>query len=144
MRIGRNSSNVAKKLTIFLIILTALVAAGAVIFSNLYKDMYFANQKFEELSRNFYENYLYENFLNEHSGENLEAAIKNYTVEGFRVKLRQILNYEFVEHGTNYRSYFETETFSCNTNGSWATFYPRAPYGKKDYEPKFELSCEKS
>ena len=71
-----------------------------------------------------------------------DEAFEKYK-SGFIVRLRQILNYEFLEHDANYRSYFNTDSFSCDTNTSSATFKPHKPYGKKDYDVEFHLNCSK-
>ena len=130
------------KITVFVIVVGILVVAATVIFTNLYHNNFFADKKFEELSRKYYEDTFYEDFIVEHNGEDLETAFSKYR-NGIKIKLRQVLNAEFLNHGQNYRSYFETESYSCDTNESAAVFRPRAPYGKKDYDVEFDLKCSK-
>lgn len=128
------------KIAFFIIIIGLLSATGAVIYLQLVESNFFAKQKFEELSRNYYENKLYDNFVSENSGQSLEQAFSKHR-SGFNIKLRQILNYEFLEHNQNYRSYFDSNKFSCDTNESYAKFIAKAPYGKKDYDVEFNLKC---
>ena len=143
MKIERKRSGLISKIVIFLVLVAVVTVAGTVIYMNLYENKFFAERKFEELARNYYENSLYENFITEHEGEDLSEAFSKYK-SGFVVKLRQILNYEFLEHNANYRSYFETDAYSCDTNNSTARFTARGPYGKKDYELELDLKCEKN
>lgn len=130
------------KITFVVVLVGLLTAAGAVIYTNLYEENFFADKKFEELSRNYYENSLYENFITEHDGEDLAKAFSIYK-KGFTVRLRQILNYEFLEHNQNYRTYFDTDSYSCDTNKSYVKFTAHEPYGKKDYDAEFNLVCDK-
>lgn len=143
MKMVKKRSGIASKVAFFVILIGLLVSVGAVIFTNLYKNTFFAEQKFQEITKHYYEDELYESILTENNGDNLETVFKKYP-SGVRVKLRQALSWEFLENNTNYRSYFETEAFSCDTNASVAVFTPRAPYGKKDYDVEFNLQCQKN
>lgn len=140
MKIARKGSGIASKVAIGIIVVAVLAVIGVVVATNLFENKFFAEKKFEELAKDYYENSLYESFIVEHDGEDLEKAFSVYK-NGFTVRLRQLLNYEFLEHDSNYRSYFETNSFSCNTNTSVAIFKPRAPYGKKDYDLELNLKC---
>ena len=142
MRIVRKRSGLASKMAIAIIVVAVLAIAGTVVYMNLYRDTFFAQRKFEEISRDYYENGLYEEFITEHSGEDLEEAFSKYPT-GFIVKLRQILNWEFLEKNTNYRTFFSTDVYTCDTNISAATYKPHAPYGKKDYNIELNLECNK-
>ncbi len=138
----KKGGGIIPKVSIAIILVAIIAVVVTVIVTNLFENHYFANQKFEELSRNYYENSLYESFITEHSGEDLGEAFSKYT-SGFTVRLRQILNFEFLEHDANYRSYFDTDSFTCDTNKSNVVFKPHAPYGKKDYDAEFNLICSK-
>lgn len=131
------------KIAFIVIVIGLLTAIAAVIFSNLYENTFFAEKKFDEITRHYYEDNVYETVILENKGEDVEKIFKKYP-SGFFVKLRQALNWEFLENNTNYRSFFETESFSCDTNESYAKFIPRAPYGKKDYDVEFNLKCTKN
>ena len=143
MKIEKNRGNFASKITILLIIVGVLVAGASIIFTRLYSDNFFAEKKFEELSRKYYEEKIYTDFISEHNGEDIAEAFSKLDNGTITVKLRQILNYEFLEHDANYRGVFETDVFSCDTNNSKAIFTPRSPFGRKDYEVEFQLECEK-
>ena len=127
---ARKKSNLVSKMMILAIILVLFVATG------------FAERKFEELARKYYEETLYPKFLADHGGNNLGEEFAKYQ-SGFTVKLRQILNHELLEHNKDYRKVFETEAFRCNTNSSSVIFKARAPYGKTDYVADFKLNCNK-
>lgn len=138
----KEKSSKLKKVAIAVVVVGFLVAAASIIYANLFKDNFFADKKFEELARNYYENELYENFIVEHEGEDLGVAFSKYT-KGFTVKLRQLLNNEFLKNNQNYRSYFENSNYSCDTNSSFARFIPKEPYGKTDYDIELNLNCNK-
>ena len=139
----KEKSSKLKKVAIAVVIIGFLVAAASIIYANLFQEKFFADKKFEELARNYYENELYENFIVEHDGEDLSVAFSKYT-KGFTVKLRQFLNHEFLKNNQNYRSYFENDSYACDTNSSFARFIPKAPYGKTDYDIELTLNCSKS
>lgn len=142
MKIVRKKSNLVSKMMILAIILVLLMATGFAIFKTLDENHYFAERKFEELARKYYEETLYPKFLADHGGNNLGDEFAKYQ-SGFTVKLRQILNHELLEHNKDYRKVFETEAFRCNTNSSGVIFKARAPYGKTDYVADFKLNCNK-
>lgn len=143
MKMVKKRSGIVMKVTFFIMAIGIFVTIATIIFTNLYQNTFFADKKFEEISRNYYENTLYEDFIAEHNGEDLDEAFSKYT-NGFNVKLRQILNSEFLKNNQNYRSFFETESYSCDTNTSTAKFIPHAPYGKKDYDIELNLNCAKN
>lgn len=143
MKMVRKKSRNVSKIIFVVIFVGLLVAIGSVIFTNLYQNSFFAEKKFDELARSYYEDNLYETTLLENEGQELGEIFGKYR-NGFKVKLRQVLSYEFLEHNVNYRTYFETEAFSCDTNETYATFMPHEPYGKKDYDVTFNLKCSKN
>lgn len=142
MKMVKNHSNIVMKVTVILILVGIVAAALAIVFTHLYDNSYFAEKKFEELAKNYYENTLYEDFITDHDGEDIGEAFKKIPT-GFRVKLRQILNSEFLNSNQNYRSYFDTKSYTCDTNTSDVVFKPHEPYGKKDYDMEITLNCVK-
>ncbi len=142
MKMVKNHSNIVMKVTVILILVGIVAAALAIVFTHLYDNSYFAEKKFEELAKNYYENTLYEDFITDHNGEDIGEAFKKIPA-GFRVKLRQILNSEFLNNNQNYRSYFDTKSYTCDTNTSDVVFKPHEPYGKKDYDMEITLNCVK-
>ena len=142
MKMAKKGSGIISKVIIASIVIVIGAVIATVVIGHLFEEHYFADKKFEELSRSYYEDTLYESFIVEHNGEDLAEAFSKYK-SGFTVRLRQILNHEFLDHDANYRSYFETKSFSCDTNKSNVVFKPHAPYGKKDYDAEFTLICSK-
>lgn len=140
----KQSINITSIVTVAIILVTVFAVIAAVIFSNLYENSYFAEQKFNELARKYYETSLYDKFVEGHKDESLEKAFEKYTQNGFEVKLRQLLNDAFLNDGQNYRTYFETNSYSCDTNNSVVRFIPYAPFGKTDYQMDIKLKCSKN
>lgn len=141
MKIAKKHSRVTSKVMIALIFVTVITVIAAVLFFKLEDKNYFLEKKFEEISRNYYENTIYPEFIAEHSGESLESAFDKYQNNGWTIHLRQILNYEFLEKNNDLRSIFNGDNFSCDTNSSTAKFIPYAPFGKTDYKAEFTLNC---
>ena len=141
MKITKKHSRFTSKITIALILVVIITVIAAIFLSNLQDQNYFLEKNFEKISRNYYEETLYPQFIAEHEGESLEEAFDKYQTNGFTVHLRQILNYELLTNGSNLRSSFEGDDFSCDTNSSTAKFIPYAPFGKTDYAAEFNLDC---
>ncbi|MBQ2638473.1 hypothetical protein IJF91_00165 [Candidatus Saccharibacteria bacterium] len=141
MKIAKKHSRFTSHIMIALIFITVLTVIIAIFVQNLQDKNFFVNQKFESLSKSYYEEVLYPEFIEEHKNESLESAFEKYKNNGFTVRLRQILNYEFLNKNNDYRSVFEGNNFSCDTNSSTAKFVPRSPFGKTDYDAEFNLIC---
>ena len=142
MKMVRKNSQLASKIMIGLIVVVILTATGFTIHKILYENQFFAGRKFEELARKYYEETLYQKFVEEHNKGDLASEFQKHS-NGFTVKLRQILNHELLKNDKNYRADFETEAFSCDTNLSNVVFKAYAPYSKKDYMAEFNLNCNK-
>jgi hypothetical protein len=132
-----------RKILIFALIFLVLFAILIFIFRDLYKNTFFAEKKFEEIARRYYEDEFYESILLENKNEAKDDVFDKYK-NGIRIKLRQVLNRELVENNANYRSFFENEAFSCDTNQSFAKITPHAPFEKSDYEIEIKLLCNKN
>ena len=143
MKISKRHSRFTSRLMIILIFVAVVTVLGAVFFAKLNDQNYFVHKKFEEISRKYYEETVYPNFVSEHKDESLDKAFEKYLNNGFSIRLRQILNDEFLNHNNDYRSVFEGKNFSCDTNASTAKFVPKAPFGKTDYDAEFNLRCTK-
>ena len=138
-----NKSKFPRKILIFALIFLVLFAILIFIFRDLYKNTFFAEKKFGEIARRYYEDEFYESILLENKNEAKDDIFDKYK-NGIRIKLRQVLNRELVENNANYRSFFENEAFSCDTNQSFAKITPRAPFEKTDYEVEIKLLCNKN
>jgi len=122
MKIAKKHSRFTSRIMIALIFITVLTVIIAIFVQNLQDKNFFVNQKFESLSKNYYEEVLYPEFIEEHKNESLESAFEKYK-------------------NNDYRSVFEGNNFSCDTNSSTAKFVPRSPFGKTDYDAEFNLIC---
>lgn len=129
-------------LMIILIIATVCTVIAAVIFRNLYTEQFFAQKRFEELSRDYYETIIYPNIAKNYEGDQLEEAFKDYVDRGETIRLRVLTNYYRIERKQDYRSDFKNDTYECNEDNSSAVVTPKAPFGKTDYDITFELNCE--
>jgi len=129
------------------LVIVAVVAGGVYLLANLFFSHSTAKSEkiFSDLSRDYYENFLYPNFVKEHADDNLDEVFSEYEKKSFEpVKLRQILNYNTYDKKIDYREYFQNEKFKCNTNTSSVEFTPVAPYGKNDYKMTVVLNCEEN
>ncbi len=141
MKIAEKHHRLTANFAIAGIILTTIIVLATMIFSNLYEKRYFAQNKFEQLARLYYEENLYPKFISTHAGDPLDKMFEKYRSSGFTVQLRQILNSEILEKNQDYQKYFNNKKFSCDTNASNVIFRPIAPFGKKNYNPEFNLIC---
>ena len=140
MKKAKNNGGAARKIALFIIISGFLITILATIFANLYANTFFAEKKFEEMARNYYENDFYESAVLENNSASKTETFEKYQ-NGIRIKLRQVLNWELIEHDADYRAFFITEAFSCDTNESFAKITPRAPFNKNDYDIEINLRC---
>ena len=100
-----------------------------------------AHRKFEQMAREYYEDYYLERFKSSISEEVFEQRMAIYEKTGLdAVPLRQLLLYQ-QEKNAKMRKYFEGKDFSCDKNTTTAKFYPIAPYGKTDYTVEFNYTC---
>lgn len=142
MKLAKKQSRFTSRLMIILIFIAVATVIAAVVWFKLQDENYFLKQHFEKISRNYYEEVIYPQFIDEHSDQSLEEAFDRYQNNGFTVRLRQILNYQYLTNDyADLRSTFKGDNFSCDTNSSTAKFVPYAPFGKTDYNAEFELNC---
>ena len=91
--------------------------------------------KIESLAANYYENSLYKTISN---SPNYKETMKNYSESGFApVALRQLLLFKSGQD-TKESKYL---TKYCNDDGTTVTFYPKEPYGAKDYTVEYNYYC---
>ncbi len=99
-----------------------------------------STNKIEELARDYYENYYYDSFVGSIPEEDFNTAFMTYSEYGFpRVYLRELLLFDNGRHADD-RAYFDGEYY-CNTNHTSVIIMPTPPFGKKDYEIKYEYEC---
>lgn len=93
----------------------------------------------EKLGKSFYEDFYY--VRNEEAQENMVEFIKGFEKTGISVDLENIskvstVDKELVDSMVNSKT-----KKKCDVKKSKVTFFPKAPYGKTDYDIKVELSC---
>ena len=93
----------------------------------------------EKLGKAFYEDFYY--VRNEEAQENMVEFIKGFEKTGISVDLENIskvatVDKELVDSMVNSKT-----KKKCDVKETRVTFFPKAPYGKTDYEMKVELSC---
>lgn len=93
-----------------------------------------------EMSEDYYENYLYENFSkSEGFRNNPDKAMELYLKHGFTpVDLKTLLLYD---NQKNNKYAAELRKY-CSEEATSVKFYPESPYGKKDYRVVYSYSCE--
>ncbi len=123
----------------------AIILCICLVFFNLGAHAIFnpervAEEKIEELAKDYYENYYYDIFVSGLPEEDYATAFLTYHDYGFqRIYLRELLLFDNGRHA-DYRGYFDGQYF-CNTNHTSIQIFPYPPYGKTDYEVKYTYDC---
>ncbi|MBR3264306.1 hypothetical protein IKF94_03735 [Candidatus Saccharibacteria bacterium] len=100
-----------------------------------------AENELQSLAKDYYENYYYDVFTEQLPESDYLVAFTTYSEYGFpKVYLRELLLFDDSRHADS-RPYFEGQ-YSCNTNRTSVTIIPYAPYGRTDYEVKYDYDCE--
>ena len=130
-------------IAISVVVVAALVILCFVFFGNK-KDTKKDNKaeltaNLEKLGKAFYEDFYY--VRNEEAQENMVEFIKGFEKTGISVDLENIskvstVDKELVDSMVNSKT-----KKKCDVKETRVTFFPKAPYGKTDYEMKVELSC---
>lgn len=99
-----------------------------------------AENEFEALAKDYYENYYYDEFVKNVPEDELAMAFQTYTDYGFpRVYLRELLLFDNSRHADS-RALFEGQ-YVCNTNNTAIQIVPYAPFGKTDYKVNYFYDC---
>lgn len=139
---SRNNAQIARLVTFWGVVVCSVMVAITLILSIFFNEEAIAHRKFEHMAREYYEDYYYQKFISSISEDMFEQKMQTFSTTGLQpVLLRQLLLYQ---NGKNseYRKYFDTKNFSCDRNTTSAQFFPVSPYGPKDYEVKFNYSCQ--
>lgn len=148
MRCNSRSLKLMRILSLMIVLTCLVVVVAAIFVKNNLTSTKLANQKMEELARDYYENDFYHRFTRDHVSvgqeDNLGQYFEKYTQLGFSpVKLRKLLDYS-EKNNKDMMKYFSHDKFSCDTNGSYALIKPKAPFSSKDYEVTYSLSCKEN
>ena len=97
-----------------------------------------AKSKIEQLSSNYYENYLYEQII-ESGNSNPAEILEEYKDTGLSiVYLRQLLLHK--DQDDSEITVFLTE--HCDENKTSVKYYPKPPYNKNSYYTEYSYSCD--
>ncbi len=140
-RLSSNSSPLAKKIILSVIIaaaITVIIACLSILFLDKQK---LTESRIEQLAIDYYENYFYPNFTSSKDfkkNKDLDSVMNIYNKYGFApVSLRQLLLYDNEKNA----EYSKSLTKYCNQNTTFIKFYIDAPYGKTDYHYDITYSC---
>ena len=102
-----------------------------------------AKTALENLADDYYIEYLYPYVLGDKI-QNPAPVLSEYQNIGLPiVRLRQLLVYDKTKTG-NYIQKLSNDYVKCDTNMTSIRFFPKEPYGPRDYEVTFQLSCQGS
>ena len=94
-----------------------------------------AERKLNSLAKTFYE-YYYEENEDKNDKDKIIVFLSNYASSGLTIKLGDLETYLDTHKVENYKALKK-----CDKDKTKVTFYPVAPYGKKDYKIKTTLDC---
>ena len=133
----------AKRIVIGIVFICLVVVIGATVASWYFSPDKVARREIERIARDYYENYFYNNFFAELTGEDRQTEFEKYVKRGFApTYLRQLLNYDDGKHQAS-AGYFSDPNYTCDTNATNVIFYPYQPFGEENYTMKIEMVCAK-
>lgn len=128
-----------QKTIIIVIALAIIVTLAAVIISFFLQPERLTKSRIESLASDYYENYLYENFINsdKFSGD-LESAMSRYTETGFTsITLRQLILHDQEKTA----SIADSLKANCDIEQTTIKFFPESPFSRKDYRVDYRYVC---
>ena len=95
-------------------------------------------KKLLKMGTMFYEEYYYDALVEQKGSEdNAISYLSQFADKGLKISFDNLKTYFDKNSLMNY-----TELMDCDVDKTRAVIYPKAPYGKKDYDIKAELSCD--
>lgn len=91
------------------------------------------NNRMQELGKDFYENYYYDQV-----GKDF---VKNYEANGIKVDLNNLARLNSNDSDAIIGEFKNAKGEACNANNTKVTIYPKDPYEKTNYEIKVTLDC---
>ena len=121
-------------LIICLIVVLLLIVGGIVLVPKFLKS---TNKEsvVTKLTEEFYGYYYDENG----KSTDIKQFLANYKDSGLKISLGDI---EVYLNGKNGKEGDYKALDKCDVDKTYATIYPKEPYGKKDFTVKVELSCK--
>lgn len=127
-----------KKIIIGVVFVAMLAVIGTLLMYLFFNPEIAIKRTVEEITQDYYENYFYDNFIKTVTKESQDEALERYSKTGFaEVSLRGLLLF----NGGKYASLSDGIMKYCDTDKTNVQFFPKAPYGNKNYEIKFNYSC---
>lgn len=129
------------KIILGVIIVTFFAVVIAVVCSFVFTPEKITTDKIDALSKDYYENYLYENLINSSAmsdQDHFETVMEKYQEHGFGiVHLRQILS-QAKNKSSQDIAYI---TDYCDENKTIVVFYPDPPFNRTSYHIEYSYSC---
>ena len=121
-----------------------VIIIGALLIPRLFATDETAKQKeslettLKEMGKDFYENY-YNDYLKE---DEREEALSKFSDTGIKINLDNLSRYNSKVNEEKVKEFVNNETGEeCDKEKTQVIIYPKAKYGKSDYELKVELVC---
>lgn len=125
-----------KKVLAVIGIILLLIIIGTIIFVRFSKR-FRQELRVKNVAGSFYK-YYYEDNSDKTDKDKIKVFLSNYASSGLRVRLGDMETYIDTHKVENY-----SVLKNCDKDKTKVTIYPKAPYGKTDYEVKVKLSCKK-
>ena len=94
-------------------------------------------KKLLKMAKTFYEEYYYDALVEQKGSEdNAIVYLSGFADTGLKISFDNLKVFYDKNSSMNY-----TDLMECDENRTRAIFYPKSPYGKKDYTVKTELAC---
>ena len=140
LRRRESDAVVARRVIIGVICAAIVVVVVSLIGSYFWNDEKRVEAKMEEMAREYYEGFIYENLVHgAMSKDEVEKVVSRYEKRGFAaVNLRQLLLYDGKK---NMESAGYIKNY-CDENQTSVKFYPEEPYDKKSYRIEYKYKCE--
>ena len=90
-------------------------------------------KKMQEMAKDFYENYYYDQVGSD--------FVKQHSEDGIKIDLANLARINNSDSKAVLDEFKNSNGESCNTTNTKATIYPKDPYGKSDYELKINIDC---
>lgn len=134
-------STISKFISLGIIIISMVLVVLALLLAIFNRPENVIKAKIDSLARDYYENYIYEEFVNSDAYAeitDLEAVMQKYVKRGFsRVALRQILLHDpdkYANDAAYLREY-------CNENSTFIQIFPESPFTRTAYHMEITYSC---
>lgn len=120
------------------IVATSALAIAVVGISQLFSNpIKRAESELEMLADEYYTTYLYPRLLG--NSKSVDDAFQTYAELGVpTIYLRQLLHFDNNRYADSGKVF---ENLACDTNLTGVHYYPRAPYGPRDYDVTYLWHC---